>query len=84
MQTLTIKAATAETAHGFMSGLAGFQAVLNEAEDGSYLVEVTLGGRDREIIALLNALEDYVTNRGQGPAEVALAGRRYELHPIAG
>ena len=81
MQTLTIKAVTLESAHGFMSGLASFDAELVEADDGSYLVQITLGGGDREIIALLNALEDYVSHRGEGPAEVGLAGRTYELHP---
>ena len=81
MQTLTIKAVTLESAHGFMSGLAGFHAELLEDQDGSYLVEIALGRGDGQIIALLNALEDYVTQRGQGPAEVGLAGRTYRLHP---
>jgi hypothetical protein len=81
MQTLTIKAVTVESAHGFMSGLGAFQAELVEAEDGGYLVQVTLRGGDREIIDLLNALEDYVSHRGEGPAEVGLAGRTYELRP---
>jgi len=81
MQTLTIKAMTLESANGFMSGLAAFQAELIEAEDGGYLVEIELGRGDREIVALLNALENYVTHRGHGPAEVGLAGRTYKLHP---
>lgn len=81
MQTLTIKAMTLESAHGFMRGLADFQAKLIASEDGSYLVEIMLGGADREIIAVLNALEDYVSHRGEGPAEVGLAGRTYKLHP---
>ncbi len=81
MQTLTIKAKTLGSARGFMSGLAGFQRELVEAEDASYLVLITLGGGDREIIAVLNALEEYVSHRGEGPAEVGLAGRSYTLHP---
>jgi hypothetical protein len=81
MQTLTVKAKTRESAQGFLRGLASFKAELHEAEDGSYLIEIILGGPDCEIIAVLNALEDYVTNRGQEPAEVGLAGRTYELHP---
>jgi hypothetical protein len=83
MQTLTIKAATLESAHGFMSGLSAFRSDLSRAEDESYLVHITLSGGDREITALLNALESYVTRRSQGPAEVGLAGRIYELHPTA-
>jgi hypothetical protein len=81
MQTLTIRAVTLESAQDFMSGLASFHAELLKADDGSYLVQIELGGRDREIIALLNALEDFVTRRGEGPAEVGLAGRNYQLHP---
>jgi hypothetical protein len=81
VQALTIKAVTLESAQGFLSGLDGFQAELLEAEDGSYLVEIALQGRDREIIAVLNALENYVSHRGEGPAEIGLAGRTYELHP---
>ena len=84
MRTLTIKAANLESARGFLSGLAGFRAELLEAEDGSFDVTITLARGDREIIALLNALEDYVTERGQGPAEVDLSGRTYKLHPSLG
>lgn len=80
MQMLTIKARTLESAQGFMAGLAHFQAELLE-DDGSYLVQIALGGGDGEIISLLNALEDYVSNRGEGPAEVGLGGRTYTLHP---
>ena len=80
MQRLTIKAMTLGSANGFMSELAGFPAELSKAEDG-YLVEFELGHGDQEIIALLNALANYVTHRGEGPAEVGLAGRTYELHP---
>jgi hypothetical protein len=81
VQTLTIKAKSLESAQGFVTGLASFNAELRATDDGSYLVEIPLGGPDREIIAVLNALEDYVTNRSQERIEVALAGRTYELHP---
>ena len=81
MQTLTIKAKTLESARGFMSGLAGFETTLDRADDGSYLVEIDLGRGNGEVIALLNALEDYVSDRGDGPAEVGLAGQTYTLHP---
>jgi hypothetical protein len=56
MQTLTVKAANLESARGFMSGLAGFQAELLEAKDGSFDVTISLGRGDGEVIALLNAL----------------------------
>ncbi|HEY1514232.1 MAG TPA: hypothetical protein VGF66_10810 [Gaiellaceae bacterium] len=81
MKTLTIKARTLESARGFLAGLASFDAELHEADDGSYLVEITLSGPDCEIVSVLNALEDFVTNRVREPAEVGLAGRTYTLHP---
>ena len=81
MQTLTIRAVTLESARGFLSGLAGFAAELREADDGAYLVEIELGRGDCEIVAVLNALEEYVSSRRQGPAEVDLSGRTYKLHP---
>jgi len=81
MQTLTIKARTLESARGFLAGLASFDAELHEADDGSYLVEITLGGPACEIVSVLNALEELVTNRVREPAEVGLAGRTYTLHP---
>jgi hypothetical protein len=81
MQTLTINARALESAHGFMSALTSFKAELVDADDGSYLVRVTMSRGDREIIAILNALEDYVSRRAEGPTEVGLAGRTYKLHP---
>ena len=81
MQTLTIKAVTLESARGFISGLGEFQAELVEGEDGSYLVEIELGRSDCEIVAVLNALRDYVSSRARGPAEVGLSGRTYKMQP---
>ena len=83
MQTLTINAVTLESAEGFIAGLAGFDASLVETTDGGYLVEISLGHGDREIVAVLNALADHVKHREQRPVEVDLAGRTYELHPSA-
>ena len=81
MQTLTIKAVSLESAQGFLDGLAGFPAQLREDEPGVYTVEVTMGSTNQEIVQVLNALENYVTHRGEGPAEVGILGRSYKLHP---
>jgi hypothetical protein len=81
MQTLSIKATSLESARGFCVALSGFQAELIKAEDGTHLVNVALDGSDKEIIAVLNALESYVTHRGDGPAEVDLDGQNYKLYP---
>jgi hypothetical protein len=81
MQTLSIKATSLESARAFHVALSAFQAELVEAEDGTHVVNIALTGSDQEIIALLNALESYVSHRGDGPAEVDLDGRNYKLYP---
>jgi hypothetical protein len=54
-----------------------------QSDDGRYLVEIALGG-NREIQELLSALAEYVTERGDGPARLELAGHRYTLPPQPG
>ena len=62
MQTLRIEAASPASAHTMIDALAGFKAELVEGEDGCSEVVVSLGG-DTEIVGVLNALEQYVTQR---------------------
>lgn len=80
MQTITFEAATAESSLALYQALGCFRAQLRETDDGRRFIEVELGGGDREIIEVLNAVEDYVTHRNDGPARVAFAGRNYTLH----
>ena len=84
METLTIQAASAESAHGMLAALSFFEAELVETPDGRREVVVTLAGDDSEIVAVLNALERYVTERASGPARVELNGRAYVMEPGAG
>lgn len=79
MLTITIEAATPGSATALHKALAGFRAELRESDDGRRFVDVELGG-DREIVAVLNTVEDYVTHRNEGPARVALDGHHYTLH----
>ena len=81
MQTLTITAISLESAQGFIGALSNFNTELIQTGGGSYQVQIALGRGDREVVAVLLALENYVTSRGEGPTEVGLYGRTYKLHP---
>jgi len=80
MRSLTVHAETAYTAQAIAAALSGFDAASIEA-NGDYEVKVMLGGGGREIVDVLNALELYVTNRANGPAQIEFEGRDYTLNP---
>ena len=79
MQTLNVVAASAESARALLEALSEFEAELIEAEDGHCEVSVTLASSASEIVAVLNALEEYVLDRG--PARLSLDGHDYVMHP---
>ena len=81
METLTIKAASEQSAQGFRAALADFQTELVQAEPDAFLVTVTFNGSNREIVSVLRALEEHVAHRGDGPAVVGLGDQTYTLHP---
>jgi hypothetical protein len=83
METLTIKAATQESARDFCAALADFETELAQDETGTFLVTVTFRGSNREIVSVLRALEGCVSQRGD-PAVVGLGGETYTLHPTDG
>jgi hypothetical protein len=83
MDRLTIHALSTRSARGMLAALSGFHAELLETADGCEVV-VTLGtdGRDDgEIVAVLNALEEYVSERGRGLTRMELNGRNYVMQP---
>jgi hypothetical protein len=80
MDTLRIRAATPQTGEAMLAALSGFRAELLETAKGCEVV-VSLGRGDEEIIGVLNALERYVTERADGPAQVNVFGKSYVLHP---
>ena len=82
MKTLTIHAASPESAHEMLGALSGFPAELTETAD-DYVVVIPLGGADAEIVAVLNALQGYVTDRASGAAKVEFNGHSYVMHPEA-
>jgi hypothetical protein len=81
MEALTIQAANPESGRAMLEALSAFRAELMK-DDGRCEVVVHLGRGDSEIVAVLNALEQYVTERGSGPAQVELDGHSYVMHPV--
>jgi hypothetical protein len=80
MNALRIDAASPESAYAMMEALRGFDARLIEDGERQQVV-VSLGPSPHRIVDVLNALERYVTARGDGPARIELEGRHYTLHP---
>jgi hypothetical protein len=82
MEALVIHTVSLESARGYVAALTEFDAKLIEGENGRHQVEIPLGN-GQEIVAALNALEEYVTHRDDGPARLEMNGRRYALYPIS-
>lgn len=80
METLTIRAASLESAQGFCAALENFRVELVEAPAGTFLVTVSFDGSNREIVSVLRALEECVSQRSDGPALVGLGDKTYTLH----
>ena len=82
MRTLTIEAVSLTSARDLCDALSvsGFLVEPALAETGSYEVRVALGGSDRDTVRVLNAIHEYVTNRGDGPTRIELDGHSYAMH----
>jgi hypothetical protein len=81
MRTLTIEANSAESAQGFIEALSAFDALLIDGGDDGYYVKVSVTGDDQEVVHLLNTLEQHVTERARGPAQIEVEGHSYTMHP---
>lgn len=83
MERLTIKAASPESGRAILAAMSAFHAELFESAGGcEVVIRLGLDGKgDREIVAVLNTLEQYVTERGHGPARVELNGQAYVMYP---
>ena len=79
METLTIRAASPESAQAILDALADFPAELVEMGFSSTVV-VSLGG-DAQIVSVLSALQKFVTERAAGAAQVEFNGTSYVMHP---
>jgi hypothetical protein len=80
MRSITVEARSLESALGIVDALSEFHPELIGSDEEGYGVLIELGSFDRQVIAVLDALEGYITNRNNGPARVELDGRRYTLH----
>lgn len=80
MQSLTIHAASPSTGRAILTALSAFETEMLQDGDGHCEVAVRLGRDDSEVVAVLNALEQYVTERANGPARVDFNGRRYVMY----
>jgi hypothetical protein len=82
MQSLTIRAASPESARAIFEALSEFQVVL-VVVDGHSDLTVTLRRGAREIVAVLHALARYAIRElaRDGTKRISLEGRDYTLHP---
>ena len=81
MRTLSIEAASRDSADGLCAALAAFRPHVLEQDAGGPVVRVQVSGGGGEIVALLNAIQAYVTSRSKGPTVIDLDGRSYVIEP---
>ena len=80
MRKLTIEAKSRESAYGFYTALKDFHPELIETKYRQYAVRIAVFPQT-DVVAVLNALVDYMTDKGRSPAVVvALDDRRHTLH----
>ena len=79
MEMLTIYASSPATGRAMLAALSAFRAEMLEDGDGSCEIAVRLGS-DSEVVAVLTALERYVTERANGPARMDFKGHSYVMH----
>lgn len=80
VQSLTVHTASSATAREIHAALSAFRTELLEGRDGRCEIAVLLGRGDSEVVAVLDALERYVTERADGPARVDFNGRSYVMY----
>jgi hypothetical protein len=81
MRAFTVDARSLESAQALYTALASFHPEISGDDDEGYRVTIELGSSDREVIAVLDALQRYASERAGEPTRVELDGRRYTLHP---
>jgi hypothetical protein len=79
MRGLTIQARTRDSAQSLYSALGEFYPELLGNDVQGYTVSVQLGNSDGELLRLLDAIEQYVTELHTF-ARVEMDGHRYTIH----
>jgi hypothetical protein len=80
MRGITIDARTLESAQALYEALYAFRPQLTGSEDEGYRVTIELGNSDRQIVSILDALQEHVTQRATGPTRLEVDGRRYTMY----
>ena len=82
IEAITIETATPASAQGLYAALSRFRTDLIEAEDGGQQVRVKLGRKNREMVGVLDAIDDYFSRRSERPpVRITFGGRSYALLP---
>lgn len=77
MQTLSIEAVSRQSADRLCAALVDFGAETSEDDGGRTVVRVALTGGSDEIVALLNAIQEYVKAHAHRPATIEMGGQSY-------
>ena len=80
MRAIMIEAKDLESAHDLYSAFSGFYAELSGSDAAGYRVSIEIGGANRQLANILDALQRYVASRNDGPAELELDGKHYTMH----
>jgi hypothetical protein len=81
VKAFIVEARSRESAESLYSLLAAFNPELIGDDGNGYRVSVSLGGRDQQVVEILNLLERHVNERRDGPARLQVGERRYTMHP---
>jgi hypothetical protein len=81
MRSLIVEARNATSASQLCEALADFKPDLTGNDADGYFVLIPLRGSDRQVIEVLNAIEDHIESRGHEATRLELDGHRYTMHP---
>ena len=79
MRTISIEAASPESARALSAVLAAFGPHVSEQDPGGLVVQVEIRGGSSQIVAILNAIQEHVSARTAGPTRIDLDGSSYVM-----
>ena len=79
MRAFTIKTKSLESAQSLFAALRQFDPALGGSSSDGYFVSVDVGGSDRRILDVLDAIHEHVQRHDV--TRVELDGRVYTVHP---
>ena len=82
IEAITVEPATRDSAQTLHAELSRFQTDLIETDDGGQQVRIEIGRSNRELIGVLNAIDEYFSRRSERPpVRILFGGRSYRLFP---